>query len=72
MSLQIECSAEESVTIRTTKSLKDWINVAHITYMIIVPQQSDSIVVFLHTSSSKFSDNVAIHNIDIIQENVES
>ena len=72
MSLQIESSVEESVTIRTTKSLKDCIIVAHITYMIIVPQQSDSIVVFLQNSPSKFSDNVTIHNSDIVQHNVES
>ena len=71
MSLQIECSAEESVTIMATKRLKDCFNVAHKTYMIFVSQQSDSIVVFLHTPSSKFSDNVAIHNIDSIQHNVE-
>ena len=40
--------------------------------MNIVPQQSDSIAVFLHTSCSKLSENVAIHIIDIIKENVES
>ena len=72
MLFQIESSVEESVTIRTTKRLKDCISVAHITYMIFVPQQSDSIVLFLQTSPSKFSDNVTIHNIDIIQHNVES
>ena len=65
MSLQIERSVEDSVTIRTTKSLKDCINFAHITYMIIVPQQSDSIVIFLQTSPSKFSDNVTIYNSNI-------
>ena len=72
MSLQIESSVEENATIMTTNSLKDCINVAHITFMNIVPQQSDSIVAFLQTSSSKFSDTVAIHNITIIQHNVES
>ena len=72
MSLQLECSAEKSVKIRKTKSLKDCSIVAHITYIIIVPQQSDSIVVFLHTSSSKFPDSVAIHNIEVKQHNVES
>ena len=71
MLLQIESSDEQNVTIRTKKSLKDWIDVAHITYMIIVPPQSDSIVVFLQTSSNKFSNNVTIHNIDIKQHNVE-
>ena len=72
MALQNESSNEESVTNRTTKRLKDCNNVVHLTYMIIVPQQSDSIVVFLQTSPSKFSDNVTIHNIDIIQHNFES
>ena len=71
MSLQIESSVEESVTIRTTKSLKDCFNVAHITYMIIVPQQSDSVVVFLQTSPGKLCNNFTIHKIDIIQHNVE-
>ena len=47
MSLQVECSAEEGVTIRASKILKDCISVAHITYVIIVPQQSDRYVVFL-------------------------
>ena len=70
--LQIDSSAEESVKIRETKRLKDCINVAHTTYMILASQQFDSIVVFLQTSSGKFSDNVAIHNIDNIQEIVES
>ena len=69
MSLQVECSAEESVTIRTMKRLKDCINVAHVTYMIIVSQQSDSVVIFLHTSSSKFSDNVSIYNINVVKQN---
>ena len=72
MSLQIESFVEESVTISTTIILKECINVAYITYMIIVPQQFDSIVIFLQTSLSKFSDNVTIHKIDIIQHNVES
>ena len=35
-SLQIECSAVEIVTIRATKRLKDCINVARLTYIIIV------------------------------------
>ena len=72
MSLQMECSVEKSVTIRVAKRLEDCINVAHITYMINVPQQSDSIVVFLQTSPSKFSDIVTNHDIDIIRHNVES
>ena len=72
MSLQIESSVEQIVTIRTTKSFEDCINVAHKTYMNNVPHQSDSIVVFMQTSPSKFSDNVTIHTIDIIQHSVES
>ena len=47
MSLQIEGSVEKSVKIRATKNSKDYINVAYITYVNIVPQQSDNIVGFL-------------------------
>ena len=72
MSLQTEGSVEKSVTIRTAKRLEDCINVVHVAYEVVVSQQSHSIFVFLHTSFSKFSDNVAIHNIYIIQQNVES
>ena len=46
-------------------------NVAHRIYMIIVSQHSDSIVVFLHTSSSKFSDTVSIYNIYVVKQNIE-
>ena len=72
MLVQIESSVGKCVTIKAAKSLKDCINVADITYMNVLPQQSDSFVVFLHTSSDNFSDNAAIHNIDIIQLNIES
>ena len=72
MPLQIECSVERSVTIMTAKRLEGYINVVQGTYAIVVSQHSHSIFVFLHTSSSKFSDNVAIQNIYIIQQNVES
>ena len=68
MSLQTECSVEESVTIRAVKRLEDCINVVHVAYMVVVFWQSLTIFVFLHTSSFKFSDNVPIHNIYIIQE----
>ena len=71
MVLQFERSAEESVTIRATKILKDCINFAHIKCMIIVFQQTDSIVVFLHTSSSMLSDNVSIYNIYVVKQNIE-
>ena len=36
MSLENECFFEESVTIRSTKRLKDWINVANVTYICIL------------------------------------
>ena len=39
--------------------------------MIIVSQQSYSIVVILHTSCSKFSDNVSIYNIFVVEQNIE-
>ena len=72
MLLQVECSVEKTVTIRAKKRLKDCNNVAHITYMIIVSQQSDSIVVFLHISSSNFSDIVSIYHIYVEKQNTQS
>ena len=48
MTLQMECSVEKSVTIRAAERLEDCIIVAHKTFMNIVPQQSDSIVVYMH------------------------
>ena len=71
MSLQAECSVEKSVANRATKRLKDCINVAHITYMIIVPQQSDGIVAILHNSSSKFSGNVSSYDIYVLKQNIK-
>ena len=71
MSLQVECSAKENITIRATKILKDGMNVAHITYMIIASQEPDNIVVFLHISSSFFSDNVPIYKIYVVKQMIE-
>ena len=71
MSLQVECSVEESVTIRASKRLKDSINVANITYMVIVSQQSGRNFVFLQTSSSEFSDKGSIYKIYVVKQNVE-
>ena len=39
--------------------------------MIIVSRESDSIVVFLHTKSTKLSDNVSINNIYVVKQNIE-
>ena len=69
MSLQIECSVEKSVTIRTTKRLENGKNVVHVAYVVVASQQSHSIFALLYTSPSKFTGNVAIHNIYIIQQN---
>ena len=71
MSLQVESFVEESVRVRATKRLVGCINVAHITYMIIVFQQSDSIFIFVTTSSSKFSNNVSIYKISVAKQNIE-
>ena len=72
MSLQIECCVEESVTIRAIKAFWDCINVAHAKYMIIVFQQSDSIVVFLHTPPSELTYNVPLYNINIISISISA
>ena len=68
MSLQVE----KSVTIRALKRLEDCINVVHVAYVVVLSLQSHSIFVILHTSSCKFSNNVFILNIDIMQLSVES
>ena len=71
MSLQIEWSSDENVTIRLTKRLQDCINVAHIAYMIIVSQQSGGIFEFLDISFSKFSDNVSVYNSYVVIHNID-
>ena len=58
MSFQIGCFAEEWVTIKARNCLKECVNVAHVKYMFIVSQQSDSILVFLHTPPNEFTYNV--------------
>ena len=70
MSLQIKGSLEKSVTFRAAKRLEIWINFVRVAFVVVVSQQSHNIFVFLYTSSSKCTDNVAIHKIDIIQQNV--
>ena len=46
-------------------------NVAHVTSMTSVSQQSHSILVFAPTPSSKFNYNVTLYNIDILEKNIE-
>ena len=72
MSLQNECSIEKGVTIRAAKRLEDCINFAHVAYMVVISQQSQSILLLLQTSSSKVFDNIPIHNIYKNQQNVQS
>ena len=64
-------SFEESVTIRTTK---DW-NTAKIllykTYMAVISQHCDGILVFLHTSSTKLSDNVSKSNVYVTKQHFD-
>ena len=44
--------------------------VAHVAYLIIVPQQSDSILVFQLTPSSE-STYVSIHNVHFKKEKIQ-
>ena len=71
MSLQIECSVEESITIRAGKILGNSINVVHPAYVVVVSQRLHCIFVLLYTSSGKFTDNAPIYNNYIKQQNVE-
>ena len=68
MSFQIGCSVEENVVIRASKRLEQCIDIAHVAYMIIVPQKSDDKPVFLHTPPSEFTYNFFIHNVYFIKE----
>ena len=72
MSLQIECSVEKSVTFRAVKRSEDCTFVVYVAYVIFVSQQLHSVFVWLHTSSSRFSDNITTHNVYIRQQIVES
>ena len=65
---QIGCSVEKRVAIRAKKGLEHSTDVAHVAYMIIVPQQSDSIPVFLHIPPSEFTYNFSIHNVYSIKK----
>ena len=65
-------SVDKGVTIRAAERLESWTNVVHVAHVVVVSQQSHRIFVFLYSSSSKFTDNVPIHNIYIIQQNFES
>ena len=60
---QIGCSVGKRVAIRAKKGLEHSTDVAHVAYMIIVPQQSDSIPVFLHIPPSEFTYKFSIHNV---------
>ena len=70
MSFQIGCSVEKSVTIRAKKGLEDCVNVAHVTFLIILSQQFDSILVFLHTPPSEFPYDIPLYSIDIIEQKI--
>ena len=73
----VKCGSKLNVLLKKVSQLgqqKDWktaLMLLYITYMIIVSQQSYRFVVLLHTSSSKFSDNVSIYNIYVVKQNIE-
>ena len=69
MSFPIGCSPGQSVAIRASKGLDHCMDVAHVAYMIIAPQQSNIISAFLHTPLSDFTCNFSIHNVFFIKEN---
>ena len=54
------------------KIIENCFSVVHVQYVVVLSQQSHRIFVLLHTSSSKFSDNVPIQKIFILQQNDES
>ena len=70
-SFQIGCSFEEIVTIRATKGLEDCVDIAHVTYMVLVSRQSDSVFVFLRTPPSELTYDVPLNIIDILEKNFE-
>ena len=71
ISFQIGCSVEESVTIRASKGLDYCIDVAHVAYLTIVPQQPDSFPVVLDSPTSEFIFSFAIHNVYYMKGNFQ-
>ena len=71
MSFQGGCLVEESVTISALKGLEHCINNADVANVIIVSQQSDSILVFLHTSPSGFTYDFSVDNVYFKKKNVQ-
>ena len=71
MMFQFRCSVEKRVTIRASQGSEDCVNVAHVTYMFFVSQQSNRNLVFQHTPSSEFTYTVHLYNIDIIEKDIQ-
>ena len=72
MSLQNEGFVEKTITIKATKRLVDCIEVAHVAFVVVVPEYLQSFIVFFLTLRSKLSHNVPFRNIYIIQEKLDS
>ena len=68
VSFKTVCPVRKCVTIKATKGLEDNVSVTHVTYMIFVSQQSDSILVFLHIL---FTYKYTLYNIEIIEKSIE-
>ena len=66
--IKILCPVEETVTSKAMKGLEHCIDVAHVAYNTIIPQQCGSIPVFLHTPSKEFTFNFSIHIVYFIME----
>ena len=61
--------SKKNVTCKATEGLENCADVDHKTYMIIVSQQSDSNLVFLHSPPCEFTYIVPLYKIDITEEN---
>ena len=71
MSFQIGFSVKKIDTIMAMKRLVECVNAAHVTYMITEYEETDRILVFLHTPPSKFTFNVFLYSIEILEKNIE-
>ena len=59
------------IPISVKKVIEGCVDVVEVTYMIIVSQQSDSFLLFLHNPLREFAYNVPLYKIDIKEKNCE-
>ena len=70
--MSLDCRfRKKSVTSTESVSLKNCVDVAHVANVIVVTSKHDTFVMFLITSTSKFTKEFSIIEINIIQKLVQ-